>query len=89
MDITQIIYTSQAKDDLAYWTKHDHKIVARIEQLIADIKKNPYQGSGKPESLKFARSGYWSRRIDHEHRLVYKIFNGQLFIAQCRYHYDN
>lgn len=81
------IYTSQAKEDLHYWHKHDPKIAARIEQLIDDIKKHPFSGIGKPEPLRFEKKEYWSRRINREHRLVYKVFRDKLYIAQCRYHY--
>lgn len=82
-----IIFTSQAKEDLDYWQKHDLKLVARVEQLLADIKKHPFTGIGKPEPLRFEKSGYWSRRINREHRLVYKVFDKHVYIAQCRYHY--
>lgn len=83
----EIIYTTQAKEDIAYWEKHDRKILEKIDKLILDIQKNPFTGIGKPEPLKFQQSGYWSRRITHEHRLVYKKVGKQLYIAQCRYHY--
>jgi toxin YoeB len=82
------IYSTQAQEDRAYWEKHDRKIVKRIELLIADIQKTPCAGIGKPEPLRFAKSGYWSRRINHEHRLVYKVVDDQIYIAQCRYHYE-
>lgn len=84
----QPIYSTQAQDDRIYWEKHDPKIIKRIEQLIADIKKRPFQGIGKPEPLRFKKSGYWSRRINREHRLVYKVVDHQIYIAQCRYHYE-
>lgn len=82
-----IIYTSQAKQDIAYWEGVNPKIVKRINQLLNDIKTHPFAGIGKPEPLKFERSGYWSRRIDQTHRLVYKVSGGKVYIAQCRYHY--
>lgn len=80
-------YTTQAKEDLNYWMQKNKKIVKRIDQLLADIQLHPFTGIGKPEPLRFERSGYWSRRIDKEHRLVYKVVAGQIYIAQCRYHY--
>lgn len=83
----EIIYTSQAQEDLNYWEKHNPKIVNRINKLLDDIQKNPFHGIGKPEALRFEKSGYWSRRIDQEHRLVYKIHGRSIYIAQCRYHY--
>ncbi len=81
------IYSSKAKEDRNYWATSDKKILKRIDKLIADIQLHPYSGLGKPEPLKFELSGYWSRRIDQEHRLVYKVVAGQLYIVQCRYHY--
>jgi toxin YoeB len=80
-------YTTQAKEDLAWWRKHNPKVLARIEGLIADIRRNPFAGVGKPEPLKHEWQGYWSRRISDEHRLVYRVEAGTLYIAQARYHY--
>ena len=82
-----IIYSSLAKEDRTHWEKYDHKIVKRIDELLVDIQKNKNKGIGKPEPLRFAWSGYWSRRINNEHRLVYKIIDRTIYIAQCRYHY--
>jgi toxin YoeB len=65
----------------------DKKTLNRINNLIKDIKRSPFNGLGDPEPLKHNWSGYWSRRIDREHRLIYMVENEQLFIAQCRYHY--
>jgi toxin YoeB len=81
------IYTKQAKEDWSYWKKNDPRMLKRIEKLIADIQVCPFAGIGKPERLRFEKSGYWSRRINHEHRLVYKVVGKQIYIAQCRYHY--
>ncbi len=83
----EIIYTSQASEDLAHWHKHNPKKALRIETLLKAIQTNPYGGIGKPEPLRFDKTGYWSRRIDHEHRLVYKIHEHCIYIAQCRFHY--
>lgn len=83
----KIYFTTQAEEDIEYWKKTNTKINARILELIEDIMANPFSGIGKPEPLRFNQSGYWSRRINHEHRLIYKIHKGKLYIAQCRYHY--
>lgn len=82
-----IIYASQAKEDYIYWKKNNLKIFNKIKQLLEDIKMRPFTDLGKPEPLRFKKSGYWSRRINHEHRLVYKIVEDDIYIAQCRYHY--
>ena len=78
----------QAWEDYGYWQANDKIIVKRINALIKDILRNPYDGIGKPEQLKHDWSGFWSRRINDEHRLVYAIVDKQLVIAQCRYHYE-
>ena len=77
----------KAWDDYSYWQKVDKKTLKRINNLIKDIKRQPFEGLGDPEPLKHNWSGYWSRRIDREHRLVYKVAENQIFIVQCRYHY--
>ncbi len=79
----------QAWEDYLYWQKTDKKTVKRINALIRDALRSPFDGMGKPEPLRFALTGYWSRRIDQEHRLVY-CFDGNtdtLLVIQCRYHY--
>jgi toxin YoeB len=83
----KIIDTVRAQEDLAYWQKNNPKKIARIEALLRDINAHPFTGVGKPELLRFEQAGYWSRRIDHEHRLVYKIHDSCIYVAQCRYHY--
>jgi toxin YoeB len=83
----EVFHASQAKDDLAWWRKQDPKVLVRIEALIADIRRDPFSGTGKPETLRHEWQGYWSRRITREHRLVYRIEAGVLYIAQARYHY--
>jgi toxin YoeB len=95
-----LTWTELAWEDYLYWQKTDNKILQRINDLIKDIKKTPFQGIGKPEPLKFELAGKWSRRINDEHRLVYEV-NGKdeklkgkqiksrlLVIYQCRYHYN-
>jgi toxin YoeB len=77
----------EAWDDYLYWQKNDKQKIKRINELIKDCLRSPFSGIGKPELLKSNLSGYWSRRIDDEHRLVYKVHNGCLYIFQCRYHY--
>jgi len=83
----KILFAEKAWEDYLYWQKTDKKILKRINQLIKEIQGEPYSGIGKPEPLKFSLSGYWSRRIDSEHRICYKVENSSVFIAQCRYHY--
>ncbi len=70
------------------WQKHDKHVVKKINQLIKDIQRTPFGGLGKPEPLLHNLSGFWSRRITEEHRLVYMVEDDELIIAQCRYHYD-
>lgn len=83
----KVIYATLASEDREFWNKNDKKILKRIDKLIADIKLHPFTGIGKPEPLKFNYTGYWSRRITQEHRLVYKVVNDNIYIAQCRFHY--
>ncbi|MDJ0766600.1 MAG: Txe/YoeB family addiction module toxin [Myxococcota bacterium] len=82
-----LVFSDEAWEDYCYWQKNNKKIVTRINSLIKDIQRNKHRGIGKPEPLRFNWAGYWSRRIDSEHRLVYKVEQGQILIAQCRYHY--
>ena len=82
-----ITFSDQAWEDYLYWQEADEKILARIHELIKDVKRNPFSGIGKPEPLKHALQGYWSRRINSEHRMVYKVVEGAIFLAQLRYHY--
>ncbi|HEY0930734.1 MAG TPA: Txe/YoeB family addiction module toxin [Gemmatimonas sp.] len=81
------MFSEQAWDDYLHWQETDRKVVQRINDLIKEIGRTPYSGKGKPEPLKHALSGYWSRRVNEEHRIVYKIVDGALLIAQLRYHY--
>ncbi len=80
-------WSDQAWQDYLYWQQTDKKIIKRINKVIEDIKRNPFEGLGNPEPLKYNWSGFWSRRIDQEHRLVYAVENQEILIAQCRYHY--
>lgn len=82
-----IAWDTLAWDDYLYWQDKDKKMLKRINSLIKDIMRNPFNGVGNPEPLKHNLTGYWSRRINLEHRIVYKIEEETIFIAQCRYHY--
>ena len=83
----RIVFSISSWDEYLYWQQTDPKMVKRINALIKDISRDPYDGIGKPEPLKHALSGFWSRRINDEHRLVYRIKDNDLEIAQLRYHY--
>jgi len=84
-----IAWTDNAWDDYLYWQDKDRKKVKRINVLIKDIQRSNFSGIGKPEALKYGLSGYWSRRINHEHRIIYKITQGFILIRSCRGHYRN
>lgn len=81
------IWFDKAWDDYLYWQKEDKQMLKRVNQLIKDTEREPYDGIGKPEALKGELSGFWSKRIDHTHRLVYRIADGNLEILSCRGHY--
>ena len=83
----KLVFSEHAWDDYLYWQKTDKKILRRVNQLIKDIKRAAFEGLGKPEPLKHGLSGYWSRRITDEHRMIYKVADDSLLIAQLRYHY--
>jgi toxin YoeB len=83
----KLIFAEKAWEDYLYWQKTDKKMLNRINILIKDIRRDPFDGIGKPEPLKHALSGYWSRRINDEHRIVYKMQQDPLLVAQLRYHY--
>ncbi|MEN9596579.1 MAG: Toxin YoeB [Pseudomonadota bacterium] len=80
-------WAETAWEDYLYWQTTDKKMLKRINLLIADILRHPFTGIGEPEPLKHNWSGYWSRRINLEHRIVYKVVENGVIIAQCRYHY--
>ncbi|CAG9296308.1 Txe/YoeB family addiction module toxin [Celerinatantimonas diazotrophica] len=82
-----LVWASSAWEDYLYWQQTDKKILKRINQLIKEISREPFEGIGDPEPLKHQWTGYWSRRINREHRLVYKAKENEVLIAQCRYHY--
>ena len=82
-----VSFQDDAWEDYLYWQKTDKKILKRINTLIKEIKRHPFEGMGKPEPLKHDLSGYWSRRIDQEHRLVYRFDKKSIIVISCRYHY--
>ncbi|OYU45061.1 MAG: Txe/YoeB family addiction module toxin [Burkholderiales bacterium PBB4] len=83
----RLIFAEEAWDDQLYWQKQDRKMVERINKLIQEIQRAPFDGIGKPEPLKHALAGFWSRRFTDEHRVVYRVEGDALWIAQLRYHY--
>ncbi len=83
----KLIFSEHAWDDYLYWQRTDRKILERINNLIKEIQRSPFEGTGKPEPLRHGLSGYWSRRITDEHRIVYKVEKDSLLLAQLRYHY--
>ncbi|MEO8298579.1 MAG: Txe/YoeB family addiction module toxin [Burkholderiales bacterium] len=83
----KLVFADEAWDDCLYWQKQDKRMVERINKLIRETQRGPFAGVGKPEPLKHALSGYWSRRITDEHRMVYKAEGDALWLAQLRYQY--
>lgn len=82
-----ITFSKNAWEEYINWQKDDNKIFVKINELIKDIQRTPFEGKGKPEPLKFDLTGYWSRRIDMEHRLVYQYSNKEILIISCKFHY--
>lgn len=89
MQIKTIQWDFDAWEDYLYWQSHDKKLLKKINQLVKDISRNPFEGIGKPEPLKENLAGYWSRRIDEERRLVYVVEEDKVLIFSCKGHYDN
>ena len=83
----KLIFSEHAWDDYQYWVETDRQVLKRINRLIQEIRREPFSGAGKPEPLKQGLSGYWSRRINDEHRIVYRVSDDAVLIAQLRYHY--
>ncbi len=83
----KLIFSDEAWEDYLYWQRQDRKMVERINKLIQEVTREPFSGVGKPEPLKHALTGFWSRRITEEHRMVYRIEGKNLLLAQLRYHY--
>lgn len=83
----KLILADEAWEDYLYWQKQDKRMVERINKLIRETQREPFSGVGKPEALKHALSGFWSRRTTNEHRMVYRVEGNDLLIAQLRFHY--
>ncbi|MGH3961020.1 Txe/YoeB family addiction module toxin [Mycobacterium sp.] len=83
----KLVWDESAWEDYLFWQRQDRKVLRRVNQLIADIQRHGNEGIGKPEPLKHGLHGYWSRRITAEQRLIYKIADDEIRIAQCRLHY--
>ena len=84
----KFVFTELSWEDYLFWQKNDKQKLKRINEILKDISRNPYDGIGKPEPLKFNYAGFWSRRIDEEHRLIYRVDDDEIQIAKCRFHYD-
>ena len=83
----KLVFSERAWEDYLHWQAQDEKILERVNTLIRETSRTPFQGIGKPEPLRGSLSGWWSRRITQEHRIVYRVQDGVVEIAQCRYHY--
>ncbi len=83
----KLVFSEKAWEDYLHWQNTDGKMLRRVNALIKEVQRAPFEGIGKPEPLRHALAGYWSRRIDGEHRLVYKIESDSMLLAQLRYHY--
>ena len=81
-------FVDESWEDYLYWQKSNQKILARIHELLKDISRHPFTGLGKPEPLKYKYQGYWLRRIDNEHRLIYRVKDDEILIAKCSFQYD-
>ena len=84
----RIIFSKNAWEDYIPWQTEDKSMLKKINELIKDIQRTPFEGKGKPEPLKYELAGFWSRRIDREHRLVYQIINNDVYIVMYKYHYE-
>ncbi len=82
------VFVDESWEDYLYWQKIDKKMLKRINLLLKDISRQPFEGIGKPEPLKHNYRGFWSRRINREHRLIYQVIEGEIRIIKCRFHYD-
>ena len=84
----KFVFVEESWEDYLYWQKTDKQKLKRINELLKDISRHPFEGIGKPEPLRIKYSGFWARRIDEEHRLICRVANDEIQIAKCRYHYD-
>ena len=82
------LFVEESWEDYLYWQSTDRKVLIRINELLKDIARHPFTGLGKPEPLRFKYQGWWSRRINSEHRIIYKVIDEMILIAKCRFHYD-
>ncbi len=82
-----VSFSPKTWEEYVYWQTQDRKLLKKLNSLIDEIKRSPFEGTGKPEPLRHELAGFWSRRISDEHRLIYRIKDGALEVAQCRYHY--
>jgi toxin YoeB len=82
-----IRFHADAFDEYLYWSEHDPKVFRKLNALLKEIRRTPFEGTGSPEPLKHTSQGYWSRRLTHEDRVVYKVTDTEVIIAECRYHY--
>jgi toxin YoeB len=82
------IFVDESWEDYLFWQKTNKRIAVKINELLKDISRHPFSGLGKPEPLKYKYKGFWSRRIDGEHRLIYQFKDNEIHIAKCRFHYD-
>lgn len=83
----KLVWDESAWEDYLWWQAQDRRMLKRVNALILDIRRNGHEGIGKPEALRYESAGYWSRRINDEHRLVYRLAGDEIRIAACRYHY--
>ncbi len=81
-------FSTAGWEEYVYWQQHDRKQLKRINRILEECLRTPYEGIGKPEPLKWELHGYWSRRIDNEHRLIYKVKDKNILIISCRHHYE-
>ena len=84
----KFVFVEESWEDYLYWQKTDKQKLKRINELLKDISRNPFEGIGKPEPLRHKYAGFWSRRINEEHRLIYKVSEDEIQIFKCRFHYD-
>ncbi|MFZ4413556.1 MAG: Txe/YoeB family addiction module toxin [Bacteroidales bacterium] len=82
------VFVDESWEDYLYWQANDKKMLKRMNELLKDISRNSYSGIGKPEPLKYKYKGFWSRRINDKHRLIYQVTEDEILIAKCRFHYD-
>lgn len=84
----KLIFVDESWEDYLYWQNNNKRILNKINDLLKDISRRPFDGIGKPEALKYKYKGFWSRRIDGEHRLIYQVRDEEILIVKCRFHYD-